>query len=90
MDWVCRDAWKGPFSQSIFYAGGIVGTLGFGVMADHVGRYSLQSRIYTTFSPYKKYFVSPMLQVSCVLLLKRPGEAFHLKIKKNLFKRYRY
>ncbi len=81
MDWVCRDAWKGPFSQSIFYAGGIVGTLGFGVMADHVGRYSLQSRIYTTFSPYN-FFVSPMLQVSCVLLLQRPGEASLFKNKK--------
>ena len=59
MDWVCRDAWKGPFSQSIFYAGGIVGTLGFGVMADHVGRYSLQIRIYTTFPPYKKDTLFP-------------------------------
>ena len=38
MDWVCRDAWKGPFTQSIFYAGGVVGTLAFGVVADHYGR----------------------------------------------------
>ena len=39
MDWVCEDSWKGPFTQSMFYAGGIVGTLGFGIIADHYGRF---------------------------------------------------
>ncbi len=39
MNWVCEDAWKGPFSQSVFYLGGVVGTLFFGVLADRVGRF---------------------------------------------------
>ena len=27
MDWVCDDAWRGAFTQSLFYVGGVVGTL---------------------------------------------------------------
>jgi len=39
MNWVCQDAWKAPLSQSIFYAGGAVGTLAFGIAADYWGRF---------------------------------------------------
>jgi len=38
-DWVCDDAWKPAFTQSIFYAGAIIGTLIFGWISDHYGRY---------------------------------------------------
>ncbi len=38
-DWVCEDKWKPAFTQSIFYAGAILGTLGFGWVSDHYGRY---------------------------------------------------
>lgn len=38
MDWVCENAWKGAFSQGMFSAGGVVGTLVFGFTADHLGR----------------------------------------------------
>ena len=39
-DWVCTDSWKPAFTQSIFYVGAIVGTLGFGWVSDHYGRYT--------------------------------------------------
>ena len=39
-DWVCKDSWKPAFTQSIFYVGAIVGTLGFGWVSDHYGRYT--------------------------------------------------
>jgi len=38
-DWVCDDEWKPAFTQSMFYAGAIVGTLVFGWVADTYGRY---------------------------------------------------
>ncbi len=38
MDWVCEDAWRGAFTQSLFYVGGVVGTLFFGYTADRLGR----------------------------------------------------
>ncbi len=38
MDWVCDDAWRGAFTQSLFYVGGVVGTLFFGYTADRLGR----------------------------------------------------
>ena len=38
MNWVCDDAWRPAFTQSLFYAGGIVGTLFFGYTADRLGR----------------------------------------------------
>jgi len=38
-DWVCDDAWKPAFTQSMFYAGAIIGTLIFGWISDHYGRY---------------------------------------------------
>nr|CAD7576902.1 unnamed protein product [Timema californicum] len=37
-DWVCDDDWKPALGQSLFFAGCLFGTLGLGVMADHVGR----------------------------------------------------
>ena len=39
MDWVCGDAWRGPFTQSMAFLGAVVGALVFGSMADHFGRY---------------------------------------------------
>ena len=38
MNWVCEDSWKPAFTQSIFFTGGIVGTLFFGYAADNIGR----------------------------------------------------
>lgn len=38
MNWVCDESWKAAFTQAIFNAGGIVGTLIFGYTADHLGR----------------------------------------------------
>eukprot|EP00094_Tigriopus_californicus_P000701 TCALIF_00679-PA protein Name:"Similar to Slc22a21 Solute carrier family 22 member 21 (Mus musculus)" AED:0.35 eAED:0.35 QI:0/0.87/0.55/0.88/0.87/0.77/9/0/461 len=40
MDWVCDDAWRGPFSQSIFSVGALFGTLILGYVADTFGRLS--------------------------------------------------
>ena len=39
MDWVCNDAWRGPFTQSMAFLGAVVGALVFGSMADYFGRY---------------------------------------------------
>ena len=39
MNWVCDDAWKGPFTQSAAFLGAVVGALVFGSMADYLGRY---------------------------------------------------
>jgi MFS family permease len=38
MDWVCDDAWKGPFTQAVFTMGSVVGCLIFGVASDKFGR----------------------------------------------------
>ena len=38
MDWVCDDSWKGPFSQSMFFVGAVVGNLVLGFVADKIGR----------------------------------------------------
>ena len=38
MNWVCEDSWRAAFTQSIFYAGGIIGTIIFGYCADTFGR----------------------------------------------------
>ena len=38
-DWVCDDAWKGPFTQSVFSVGGVFGTVIFGFSADRFGRF---------------------------------------------------
>ncbi|XP_059098093.1 solute carrier family 22 member 1-like [Tigriopus californicus] len=38
MDWVCDDAWRGPFSQSMFSMGAIFGKVVFGYVADSYGR----------------------------------------------------
>ena len=37
-DWVCDDSWKPQTSQSIYFAGAVVGTMFFGWMLDHYGR----------------------------------------------------
>lgn len=39
MNWVCEEAWKGSFSQSLFFVGATIGTLAFGWISDHYGRY---------------------------------------------------
>ena len=39
MDWVCDDAWRGPFTQTMFFLGSFFGSLIFGVVSDKVGRY---------------------------------------------------
>ncbi len=39
MNWVCDEAWKGPFTQSVHFAGSAIGTFLFGVASDKWGRY---------------------------------------------------
>ena len=38
MNWVCDNAWKGPFSQSMFFTGAIIGCIIFGWTSDNFGR----------------------------------------------------
>ena len=38
MHWVCNDSWKPALAQSMFFVGSVFGSLGLGVMSDHVGR----------------------------------------------------
>ena len=38
LNWVCKDNWKIAVGQSLFFVGSVIGSLGLGVMADHVGR----------------------------------------------------
>jgi MFS family permease len=35
---VCEDNWKPATGQSLFFIGSVLGSLGLGVMADHIGR----------------------------------------------------
>ena len=39
MDWVCDDAWIGPFTQAMFYLGAAIGAVIFGYISDIYGRY---------------------------------------------------
>ena len=39
MDWVCDDAWRGPFTQTMFFLGAFFGCLIFGIVSDKLGRY---------------------------------------------------
>ena len=39
MDWVCSDAWRGPFTQTMFSIGALSGCLIFGFLSDKFGRY---------------------------------------------------
>jgi hypothetical protein len=39
MDWVCDDAWIGPFTQAMFFVGSAIGALIFGWVGDKYGRY---------------------------------------------------
>ena len=39
MDWVCDDAWIGPFTQAMFYVGAALGAIIFGYVSDIYGRY---------------------------------------------------
>ena len=38
MDWVCDDAWKGPFTQSVYFFGSAIGSFMFGILSDLWGR----------------------------------------------------
>ncbi|PNF15619.1 hypothetical protein B7P43_G15976 [Cryptotermes secundus] len=38
LHWVCDDSWKPAVAQSMFFVGSVLGSLGLGVMSDHVGR----------------------------------------------------
>ncbi len=38
-NWVCDEAWRPSFSQSMFFAGAICGTIIFGWISDHFGRF---------------------------------------------------
>ncbi|XP_076052985.1 organic cation transporter protein-like isoform X2 [Oratosquilla oratoria] len=38
LNWVCDDNWKPVFAQSLFFVGAVVGSVGFGWMADYFGR----------------------------------------------------
>jgi MFS family permease len=35
---VCDDSWKPAVGQSLFFIGSVLGSLGLGIMADHIGR----------------------------------------------------
>jgi MFS family permease len=35
---VCGDNWKPVVGQSLFFIGSVLGSLGLGIMADHIGR----------------------------------------------------
>ena len=37
-DWVCDNDWRPNFAQAMFFAGAIVGSLAFGLVADAYGR----------------------------------------------------
>ena len=39
MDWVCDDAWIGPFTQAMFFVGAAIGAIVFGYVSDIYGRY---------------------------------------------------
>lgn len=38
LDWVCKDDWKPFLGQSVYFAGSVLGSLLFGVIADRIGR----------------------------------------------------
>ena len=38
MNWVCDEDWKPALTQSLYFVGSVFGTLGLGIMADHIGR----------------------------------------------------
>ena len=40
MDWVCDNAWRGPFTQTMFFLGALFGNLIFGIVSDKLGRYT--------------------------------------------------
>jgi MFS family permease len=35
---VCDDNWKPAVGQSLFFIGSVLGSLGLGILADHIGR----------------------------------------------------
>ena len=41
MDWVCDDAWIGPFTQLMHYVGAAIGAIIFGYLSDVYGRYPI-------------------------------------------------
>ena len=41
LNWVCDDEWKISLSQSLFFAGATAGTLVFGWISDHSGRFKV-------------------------------------------------
>ncbi|XP_013098934.1 organic cation transporter protein [Stomoxys calcitrans] len=38
LNWVCDDAFRNAVGQSFYYVGAVVGTIGFGCLADRIGR----------------------------------------------------
>ncbi|XP_040573851.1 solute carrier family 22 member 1 isoform X2 [Lepeophtheirus salmonis] len=38
-NWVCKDEWKGTFTQTVYFLGSAIGTIIFGWIGDHMGRY---------------------------------------------------
>lgn len=38
LNWVCQNAWRSAFGQSMFFVGSVIGTLVFGILADVIGR----------------------------------------------------
>ncbi|KAF5288061.1 hypothetical protein FQR65_LT12111 [Abscondita terminalis] len=38
LNWVCEEDWKPVLGQSVFFIGSVMGSLGFGVLADYIGR----------------------------------------------------
>ena len=50
MNWVCDDQWKGSFSQSLFNVGATIGTLLFGWISDHYGRFKVRICLFIIFA----------------------------------------
>ena len=41
LNWICDSRWKLTLGQSMFFVGSVVGTLGFGILADVVGKWEI-------------------------------------------------
>lgn len=71
MDWVCDDAWRGPFSQSMFSVGALFGTILFGYVADTYGRLSAwyASNIVLMVAGLATPFMNEFIGFSCMRFL---------------------
>nr|CAD7429237.1 unnamed protein product [Timema monikensis] len=63
LNWVCDDNWKSALGQSLFFVGCVFGTLGLGIMADHIGRLPVLvlANMLSLFGNLATYFTSDLL-----------------------------